>query len=142
MPYLKTYDIFISHAWKYGDEYERLVGLLDKSSLFKFRNYSAPDYKPLHNIDATDVRTETQIKEAIDRKIRNVNCVLVISGMYLNNRKWMLYEIDSALRHKKPIIAIIPYHHKSMPSFIQNIANEIVYWNTDSIVSAIRKHSI
>ena len=62
--------------------------------------------------------------------------------MYANNRDWMKYEIDSAVRMKKPIIAIKPWGNTLTPVYIQNVANEIVGWNTDSIVSAIRMHSL
>lgn len=31
MPYLKTYNLFISHAWAYGESYHRLVNLLNQA---------------------------------------------------------------------------------------------------------------
>lgn len=39
MPELKTYDLFISHAWKSieNSEYYRLVELLKAAPLFKWR---------------------------------------------------------------------------------------------------------
>lgn len=46
MPSLKTYDIFISHAWRYGSDYEHLVNLLDSALFFNYRNYSAPKINP------------------------------------------------------------------------------------------------
>lgn len=48
MPTLYDYRIFISHAWRYGDEYNRLVSLLNSSPWFSYYNYSAPKEKPLH----------------------------------------------------------------------------------------------
>lgn len=142
MPELKTYDLFISHAWKYGDDYTRLINLLNEASNFKYRNYSAPEDNPLVNLNGTPVTNKIQIKGAILRKIRPVNCILVISGMYYNNREWMQYEIDSSVGMNKPIIAIKPWGNTNMPTEIQKIATEIVNWNTDSIVSAIRRHSL
>lgn len=142
MPQLKTYDIFISHAWKYGNDYDHLVNLLDNASNFKYRNYSAPKDKPLQNLDSTDVKTKSQISNAIDRKISPVNVVLVLSGMYANNREWMEKEIEIAQEYDKPIIAIKPRGNIVMPEYIQNIATETVNWSTKSIVDAIRKYSI
>ena len=142
MPYLKTYDLFISHAWKYGDEYTKLENLLKNANNFYYRNYSAPSDKPLHNLDSTDVKTKTQIEDAIIRKILQANIVLVISGMYANNRYWMEREIHIASLLNKPIIAIKPYGHTLMPSYIQKYADEVVNWNTESIVSAIRRLAI
>ena len=42
MPSLYDYRLFISHAWKYGDDYDRLVRFLDNANYFSYRNYSAP----------------------------------------------------------------------------------------------------
>ena len=142
MPTLKTYDLFISHAWKYGDDYNRLVDLLDKAPYFTYRNYSAPKDKPLQNLDSSDVTTKNQIKAAIDRKITPVNCVLVISGMYIPYREWMQYEINTAKDKKKPIVAIKPWGNEKVPVAVSSVADEVVNWNTESIVSAIRKHSL
>ncbi len=142
MPILKTYDLFISHAWKYGDEYEHLVDLLDNAPNFLYRNYSAPKDKPLKNLDSTDVMTKLEIANAIERKISPVNAVIVISGMYAYNREWMNKEIDIAQKFNKPIIAVKPWGNKLMPTFITRTATEIVNWNSDSIVSAIRNNSL
>lgn len=142
MPILKTYDLFISHAWKYGDEYDRLINLLDSAPNFYYRNYSAPEDKPLHNLDGSSVSKSLEIKQAIDRKIASVNAVVIISGMYANNREWMEYEIDTAMRYRKPIIAVKPWGNTLMPTYIQSAADAVVGWNTSSVVDAIRQNSI
>ena len=46
MPDLKTYDLFISHAWRYHEDYDRLVTLLNNAPNFKWRNYSVPRHDP------------------------------------------------------------------------------------------------
>lgn len=142
MPALKTYDLFISHAWRYGDSYEHLVYLLDNAPYFHYRNYSAPSDKPLHNLDMSNVTTKTQIRSAINRKIQPVNCVLVLSGMYVSYREWMQYEIDTAQSMGKPIIGIHPWGSTYTPIEVSSVANEMVGWNTHSIVHAIRRWSI
>jgi hypothetical protein len=142
MPNLKTYDLFISHAWKYGDEYEALKNILTSAPLFSYRNYSAPQYKPLQNLDSTNVTTKAEITSAIQRKIKPVNVVLVLSGMYANNRYWMEKEIETAIQFNKPIIAIKPRGNTLIPKFIQEKADIVVNWSTSSIVSAIREYSL
>lgn len=141
MPTLKTYDLFISHAWKYGEDYRRVVNFLNSASNFYYRNYSAPEDNPLH-IDGKEVRNSNEIERAITRKIMPVNCVLIISGMYYNNRKWMQFEIDTAKKFNKPIIAIRPWGAARMPAEVQNAADKTVSWNASSIVDAIRYYSI
>jgi len=142
MPELKPYHLFISHAWKYGDDYIHLNDLLEEAPNFKYYNYSAPKDNPLINLDGTSVTNKTQIKDAILRKIRPVNCVLVISGMYYNNREWMQYELDCAVAMGKPIIPIKPRGNVNMPTEVSSVATTTVNWYTDSIVSAIRTYSL
>ncbi len=142
MPTLRTYHLFISHAWKYGSSYDLLINLLDNVRNFSYKNYSAPQDNPLQNLDSTAVVTEKDIEDAIDRKIRLASCILVISGMYYNNRRWMQYELESASKMGKPILAVKPWGNERVPSHVQKYAVEVVNWNGDSIVSAIRRNSL
>ena len=139
MPSLKTYDLFISHAWKHGGDYDRLINLLNEANNFSYRNYSAPEDKPL---DIIPNAPKAKVKDALDRKIRPVNAVLVVSGMYYNHREWMQYELEKATELGKPIIAIYPWGAQYIPTEVLSLATVAVRWNTDSIVDAIRMFSI
>ena len=137
MPYLKTYNLFISHAWLYGDDYSRLINMLDRSPYFYYKNYSAPEHKPLAL--SSPYASDYEIKQAIDRKIKLVNCVIILGGMYAY-RKWMQYELESAKKYNKPIIIIAPWGQERIPTVLQNYP--VIRWNANSIVDAIRKYSI
>jgi len=138
MPTLKTYDLFLSHVWRREEnsEYYRLEKLLKEAPLFSWRNYSVPEHDPL------GTKTDRQLSEALDRQIRPINCFLVVSGMYVNYRKWIQKEIDIAIGYGKPIIGVIPWGQERVPVDVQDVAKEMVGWQTDSIVSAIRKWSL
>lgn len=140
MPTLKTYDLFISHAWKYGEKYKRIIDFLDASNNFYYRNFSAPKDKPLIPYGMTV--PDTVIKEKIYNKIRPANCVLILGGMYSAHSSWIQTEIDIALSLNKPIIGIKPWNQTRMPNAVTNASDEIVGWNTNSIVDAIRRNSI
>lgn len=140
MPSLKTYDLFISHAWKYGSEYDRLTHMLNSAPYFSYRNYSAPKDKPLVSPGSTV--TNRILKDFIDGKIRPVNVVIVLSGMYYYYHDWMKVEIDIAQYYHKPIIAIKPWGNQVIPQSMVDISNVVVNWNTNSIVSAIRQYSL
>ena len=142
MPYLKTYNLFISHAWAYGESYNRLINLLNQAPYFSYKNYSAPEERPLHTLSGSPVQTKSQIQRAIDRKIAPVHCVLVLSGMYTNYREWMQYELDAAVWMEKPIIGIRPFGSTRTPSAVESVAEVMVSWNTNSIISAIRDLSL
>ncbi len=136
MPSLKTYDLFISHAWTYDDDYYRLVQFLDDANWFKYRNFSVPQHDPL------DANNASRLKVALDRQIRPVNVVLIISGMYVNYRDWIQYEIEVAQGYGKPIVGIRPWGSLRVPAAVQSAATEMVGWNTSSIVGAIRRNAI
>jgi hypothetical protein len=140
MPQLKTYDLFLSHAWRYNFDYYRLEKLLKAAPCFKYRNYSVPQHKPL-----VDPNTPSGIKfltNELERQIKPVNCVLVMAGMYSTHSEWIKREIDLANKFNKPIIGIIPWGKQRVPVVVQNAAHDLVNWNTASIVSAIRRNSI
>ena len=136
MPALKTYDLFISHAWTHNAEYDRLVKMLNAAPNFKWRNYSVTKQDPL------DVNNDARLTAALKRQIRPVNCVLILAGMYVNHRKWIKKEIAIAQDLNKPIVGIKPWGQQRTPTEVQDAADIMVRWNTDSIVKAIRDYSI
>ena len=112
--------------------------MLDNANNFSYMNYSAPEDNPLFD-DNGKMHPDWMIKEKISTKIGCSQIVLVLSGMYGAYSNWMPFEIEEAKRMRKPIIGIVPYGGERTPSIIQNAATEMVRWNTDSIVSAIRE---
>jgi hypothetical protein len=119
-----------------NSEYYRLEGLLRDAPNFLWRNYSVPEHDPL------GTQTDWQLRDALDRQIRQVNCFLIISGMYVNHRKWIQEELDIAKHYGKPIIGVIPWGQTRTPVEVQNAADEMVAWQTSSIVAAVRKWAI
>jgi hypothetical protein len=136
MPELKTYRIFISHAWEYDDEYYRLLRMLDEAPNFYYHNYSVPEHDPLHT------RTDRQLEQALYDQIKPTHIVIILAGMYVSYRYWIQKEIDIALEMDKPIIGIVPWGSKKVPQAVQDAADEIVGWRTDSIVRAIRENAL
>lgn len=138
MPSLYDYRIFISHAWKYGDDYIRLVNLLDAAPYFHYFNHSAPEQKPL--FPSGTPYTSSDIARKITDKIRPAQITLVISGMYAAYSDWMQYEIDESLRMRMPVIGIMPRGQERVPLYVRDRVDVLVGWNTSSIVSAIRRY--
>ena len=140
MPPLRTYRLFISHAWRYNDEYYRAINLLNQANNFSWANHSDPKHDPLVD-PSTPVGKYTMIRH-LRNQIQGTHCVLIISGMYAAYRYWIQKEIELSADFYKPIIGLIPRGQERTPIAVQNVAVEMVGWNTDSIVSAIRKHSL
>lgn len=137
MPALKTYVGFISHAWKYHEDYERLTSMLKDASNLSFRNSSVPKTDPI-----LGPKTNADLTAALDEQIRIANIVLILSGMYAAHSDWIGTEIAIAARYQKPIIGVMPWGQQRVPDAVQIAAKEMVHWNTDSIVSAIRKYAL
>lgn len=133
---LKIYNLFISHAWDYNSDYYNLVDLLSNYPYFNFKNYSVPQH------DALNTKTNWELEQALNRQIAPTSVVLIIAGMYYNNRKWIQKEIEIAKAKGKPIIVIRPRGAERMPSELISDDYIRVNWNSSSIVQAIRENSI
>ncbi len=140
MPYLKTYDLFISHSWKYGDDYDRIVNLLKNADYFKWRNYSCPEHDPA--IDSATDFGKNQLVKALKNQIRPVNCVIILAGLYVSYSYWIKEEIDISVEFGKPIIGVLPWGSSKIPQYVASNAIEVVGWNTSSILDAVRKNSL
>ena len=132
----RVYHIFISHAWKYGEAYDKLVHLLKMANNFKWTNYSVPANKPILTPD--EFGDDELLLKKLEGQIRQASCVLVISGMYINHKRWMQAEIDVACEYNKPIVGIKPRGRKVTPKEVQDAATVMVGWNTISIITAIK----
>ena len=140
MPALITYDLFLSHSWTYGDAYKKLCVFFNNASNFSYRNYSVPQSDPIHKEG-----TDTQLYNAIMKKIALTNILLIMAGKYATYSKWIKKEIKIAqtdFYKPKPILAIAPWGSKQVSSVVAEAADEIVGWNTSSIVGAIRRLAI
>jgi 5-formaminoimidazole-4-carboxamide-1-beta-D-ribofuranosyl 5'-monophosphate synthetase len=133
------YNLFISHSWNYSDAYEKLIQLLNNADRFEYRNYSVPKNDPIHNAP-----NQYLLKEAIKRQMNSANCVIILAGVYSSYSKWINVEIDLAKKgfgNPKRIIAIEPWGAEKTSAVVKAAADEIVKWNTQSIVDAIRRQS-
>lgn len=134
MPALRTYKVFISHAWDYYDDYYRIEKFLNNAPNFAWENLSVPEHDPILN--------SQQLTYELNNQMRPANVFLILCGMYAAHSDWIQYEINFARRIGRPIIGIRPWGSERIPEVIQNAAVEIVGWNADSIVSAIRTYAL
>jgi hypothetical protein len=134
-----THNLFISHAWVYSDAYDGLIKLLDARTYFSYRNYSVPKNDPVHNAN-----NDKQLNEAIKRKMQPCHVVVILAGVYSTYSKWINKEINlagSGFTTDKPILAVEPWGSEKTSKVVKDAADLIVKWNTESIVSGIRKLS-
>lgn len=134
---MRTYNLFISHSWAYEDAYDRLVNLLNQDSSFHFRNYSVPKNDPIHNANS-----DAALYRAIVNQIAPSSVVLILAGVYSTYSKWINKEIEIAQSEflvPKPILAIAPWGSEKTSTVVKEAADEIVQWNSSSIIAAIKR---
>ena len=137
LPSLKTYNLFISHSWTYSNAYDNFCNLLDHASLFLYNNYSVPKDDPIHNTNNT-----SQLYAAIKNHVTPCHIVIIMAGVYATYSKWIDKEISIAKKefsNPKPILAVKPWGNTNVSTLVTTNADEVVSWNTSSIVTAIRK---
>ncbi len=133
----KVYNLFISHSWSYGDHYDRLVRLLSQRGYFPFIDYSIPQDDPVHTRGS-----DGALYQAITNQMTPCHVVIIMAGVYATYSKWIDKEIEIAragLTRGKPILAIKPLGNTNVSSAVSSVADKVVGWRTESVVSAIRE---
>ena len=125
------YNLFISHAWHRSEHYKKVIEWI-KDSGISYKNYSVPEEDPLHS------GNKSKLKEDLTAQIRPASCVIILSGMYAAHSEWIEYEINEAARMGKYIIGVRPWGQERIPAIVQDYADEIVGWNSASVISAIK----
>ena len=134
MPVLRTYRVFISHAWEYHDDYYRCESLLNDAPYFLWHNLSVPRHDPIKDANA--------LARELHNQMRSAEVFLILAGMYVAHSDWIKYEVNFARRIGRPIIGVRPWASTMVPLAVQDGADEIVGWNGSSMVDAIRRRAL
>ncbi|MDO6459054.1 TIR domain-containing protein [Celeribacter halophilus] len=129
----KTYRLFISHSWKYGDAYDKMIKFLDEQGI-SYYDHSVPQGDPIHTNG-----TDRQLREAIDAKIKGCSGVIILAGVYSSYSKWINEEIKISRDYGKSIIAVEPWASEKTSAVVKSAADRIVGWNGKSLANAIRE---
>jgi Thoeris protein ThsB, TIR-like domain len=128
------YSVFICHAYRHSDIYNRLRALLLGASRFTLRNESIPD-DMLLEFKGTD-----ELRSAIRARIARSDVVLVLTKPVAQRSTWLREEIAIARELGKPIIAITHKAHDRKSAFVMGSADRHVdTWRADAVVHAIRE---
>lgn len=134
---MNTINLFISHSWKHNNQYEDLISLLKDRGYFDFKNYSVPSKDPL---DVSGSKYKEKLREAIKQQMQLSQVVIIIAGKYVTYSDSIQMELELAAQMGKPIIAVRPWGANQISTVAENAADDLIGWNSDSIVEAIRRH--
>lgn len=134
-----VYDLFITHAWRYHDDWTRLTDLLDQFLDRAWRNFSVPWYDP-----ALDPNTEVGkrlVHHWLEQQIIPSCGVILLSGVHENKsaRKWVEIEAEMARRHKKRIIGLPAFGAVSMSPEAAAFVDAVCPWDPAQLISALER---
>jgi len=133
----KMYDLFVTHAWRYHDDWNRISELLDKVSGLAWRNFSLPWHDP-----AMDPNTEVGgkfIRDFLEGQIIPVHGVILLAGVYAvkSARRWLDLEVEMARRHNKPIIGVPAPGETTVPDEVKSLCDTIVGWDMAELIARL-----
>jgi hypothetical protein len=105
--------------------------MLNVAPNFSWSNLSVPRHDPILNAE--------QLTKELHNQMRPAEIFVILAGMYVAHSEWIQYEINFARRIGRPILGIRPWGSTVVPVVVQSGADEIVGWNSASIVGAIRR---
>jgi hypothetical protein len=136
----RTCDLFITHAWRYHDDWKRLVDLLNAHDVRSWRNFSLPWYDP-----ALDPRTEAGgklVRWHLEAQIIPVEAVLLLASVLSEpgTRKWLDFELQMARKHGKPVLAVPPWGTADVEPEVRATADAVIAWDARALLDAVASH--
>ncbi len=128
---LKVYKIFVVHSYLHGQLCQDLISLLYKYPRFEFRDLSVPDIRQLEG-------SNERLARDIRKRIRQADVLLAFTRPAASTSGWIQWELDTARKYGKRIIAITPEGDRRLSTVVKGYATQSVAWNADAIIACIR----
>ena len=135
----KTHDLFITHAWRYHQDWAKLCELLDNTPGLAWRNFSLPWHDPAMNPNSEV--GGAFIRNFLETQIIPVHGVIFLAGVYAINsaQGWLDLEIEIARKHNKPVIAVPPYGETVVADKIRAFCDGSAGWHAEELVAALHE---
>lgn len=134
-------DVFISHAWRFHDDWTRMGEVLSRVQRPVVRNFSIPWHDPA--LDPNSSLGGRLIRENLESQIKPVHGVLVLASVFASKsaRGWLELELEFANAHGKPIFGVPAFGRQDVPGDFAALCHELVSWEPSEIVSAIQRRA-
>jgi MTH538 TIR-like domain (DUF1863) len=133
----ETFDIFITHAWRYHDDWTRMGEMLDRHPGLAWRNFSVPWYDP-----AMDPNTEVGsnfVQRWLESQIIPTVGVIFLGSVYAikSTRKWLEMEAAMARRHGKPIVGVASFGEVELAGEARRFVDATAPWDAGEIIATL-----
>src|SRR5205809_3506120 len=137
MSVTRTYDLFITHAWRYHEDWNRLTEMIDRYDPRCWRNFSLPWYDPA--LQPSSESGGKILRDNLETQIIPSHAVILLSSVFEQpaSRKWLDYEIEMAHKHRKHIIAVPSWGQSVVPPKVQVFADYVGTWDVKSLLKLV-----
>lgn len=136
----ETYDLFICHAWRFHDDWVKMVEALDGIDGFNWRNFSVPWHDPA--FDPNTPEGGDFVRRTLDGQVRPAQAVILLMDVYAtkSTRKWLDLEVELAKQFEIPVIAVLPRDGGEAGEVFVG-ADQTVPWQVTDIAATIEEIS-
>ena len=127
--------VVVAHGWIQDDDYSRVIEYLESAENFFYLNLSKPD-APVAGGDNTASR-----RTAIAEALKEAEAVVCSAGTWDRYQEWARYTLERARELELPVVAIEHFGPREMDLRLKGHADEVVGWDSRSIVDAIRRQA-
>jgi len=133
----RCYDLFLTHAWRFHDDWSKFSDLLNKSAGFTWRNFSLPWHDPA--MSASTPVGGRFIREFLESQIIPVRAVVLLAGVHAidSARAWVETEVEMARKHNKPVIGVPKSGTEAVPDAVRALCDACSGWDAMQLVAAI-----
>ncbi|MCC7553177.1 MAG: TIR domain-containing protein [Methanobacteriaceae archaeon] len=75
---------------------------------------------------------------ASDDFFNKVDVVIILSGLYTNNKEKIDELIEASIKNNKAILLVRPFGMEEVPENLEEIATAIVGWNANCVIGDIK----
>ena len=134
-----TYDLFLTHAWNYTDEWQGLVALLDEYIPGKWRNWSLPWHDT--SIDRFSQRGREQLEKLLRGQIAQASGIIVLPETMdrAEGKLWLEKQLALAREFKKLVLGISPKNGTAFPTELAAFTAVVVPRDAAQIIAALER---
>jgi hypothetical protein len=133
----RMYDLFITHAWRYHDDWTRLGDMFDKFLGDSWRNFSVPWYDP--GLDPNTEVGKRLVYRWLEQQIVPTCGVIFLSSVYENKsaQKWVVLEVELARKYRKWVVGLPKFGADAVAPEAASLIDVQCSWDAQKIIDAL-----
>jgi len=146
-----TYDLFLTHAWHYNDDWQGIVAMLDNYIPGKWRNWSLPWHDT--SIERHTPEGKAALVKLLEGHIAMASAILLLpeTRSMPDGQMWLDKQLEISAHFSKPVIGILAldapklgfFNRKSgFPENLDRHVDELSARNAAEIIKVVDRLSI